>query len=124
MIKKCVVFFFCFLFLVSPFLIFELPIKIAYAGTPAGTITYSPTTNTVTVAGANSTHPAEFLDLWNSDKAGTLDNAARTAVATVDADAVALDYNLRPTDYYVSSSGWLRTKLNFDYALHSKRIHF
>lgn len=45
-------------------------VQISYAGTPAGTITYSGATDTITVVGANSSHPAEFLDLYNADVAG------------------------------------------------------
>lgn len=45
-------------------------VNFAAASTPAGTITYNAGTDTITVIGANSTHPAEFLDLYNADVAG------------------------------------------------------
>lgn len=45
-------------------------VEFAAASTPAGTITYDAPTNTITVIGANSSHPAEFLDLYNADVAG------------------------------------------------------
>lgn len=54
--------------LVSFCSVFYVPVVVA--GTPAGTITYSAVTDTITVVGANSSHPAEFLDLYNADLSG------------------------------------------------------
>lgn len=45
-------------------------VGVVFAGAPAGTITYNAGTDTITVIGANSTHPAEFLDLYNADVSG------------------------------------------------------
>lgn len=59
-------------FLIVLIIITLLPLLIrdSHASTPAGTITYSAGTDTITVIGANSSHPAEFLDLYNADVAG------------------------------------------------------
>lgn len=59
-----------FLALLVIFALFPVLLEKSYAGTPAGTITYSAGTDTITVIGANSSHPAEFLDLYNADVAG------------------------------------------------------
>lgn len=60
------------IFLVFLIIVTSLPLLIreSRASTPAGTITYSAGTDTISVVGANSTHPAEFLDLYNADVAG------------------------------------------------------
>lgn len=65
------------------------------------TYVYSSATNTITVTGGTSGSPITFNDLWTQDKAGTLTLESRTGVSTTDESPVALDYNLRPTDYYV-----------------------
>lgn len=59
-----------FLVLLIIVTLFPLLIRESRASTPAGTITYAAGTDTITVIGANSSHPAEFLDLYNADVAG------------------------------------------------------
>jgi hypothetical protein len=62
-----------------------------------GTISYNPTSNTITVSGFSKDGPANFEDLYNADKAGTLILTSRI-VQTADNNPVNLIVNLRPSD--------------------------
>lgn len=66
-----------------------------------GTWTFDHTTNVITVTGGTAVAPAGFVDAWNADKAGTLENVHARAITGADANPVAVDHALRPTDYYV-----------------------
>ena len=67
-------------------------------------ITYNPSQNRITVTEGTADSPDTFTDIYNADKAGTLDLITRTGVAGVDSSPVDNTYNLRP-----------RNKINFGY---------
>lgn len=64
-------------------------------------ITYSVSTNIITVTAYTSGTPCNFTDLYNADKAGTLSLHARTGITGVDGSQVAVDRAERPADYIV-----------------------
>jgi hypothetical protein len=55
-------------------------------------------TNVITAVGGTAGAPIGFVDLWNADKAGTLNLTSRTGINAVDGSPVSLTYNARPTD--------------------------
>jgi len=64
-------------------------------------ITYNVSDNKITVTGYSETTPANFDDIYNADKAGTLSLHARTGITGTDGSAVATDRAERPADYVV-----------------------
>ena len=66
-----------------------------------GTWTYVHTTNVITVTGGTAGAPCGFVDAWNADKAGTLENVHARNVVAADGADVAVDHAERPTDMNV-----------------------
>ena len=64
-------------------------------------ITYSVSTNIITVTAYTEAVPANFTDIYNADKAGTLSLHARTGITGTDGAGVAVDRAERPADYIV-----------------------
>ena len=64
-------------------------------------ISYTVSTNIITVTGYSEATPCNFTDLYNADKAGTLSLHARTGITVADGAAVAVDRAERPADYVV-----------------------
>jgi hypothetical protein len=67
-------------------------------------IAYSVSTNIATVTAYTEAVPANFTDIYNADKAGTLSLHARTGIAGTDGAGVAVDRAERPADYIVLGS--------------------
>jgi len=61
-------------------------------------ITYSPSSNLITVTGYSETTPCTFDDIYNADKAGTLVLIDRDGITATDTNPVDNTYNLRPAD--------------------------
>jgi hypothetical protein len=64
-------------------------------------ITYNAGTNIITVTAYTEAVPANFTDIYNADKAGTLSLHARTGITGTDGAGVAVDRAERPADYIV-----------------------
>ncbi len=58
-------------------------------------------TANIDIASYTSTTPATYQDIYDADKAGTLDLIQRTGITAADTTAVNNTFNLYPADYYV-----------------------
>lgn len=66
-----------------------------------GTITYDVVNNRMWAVGGTLQAPIGCIDLWNADKAGTLTLVNARNITGVDANPIAVNKALRPTDLYV-----------------------
>ena len=81
-------------------LLFFIPLIIPLS---SASISYDPSTNTITIigdatCGNSEANACSFEDIYNADKAGTLTLIDRDGITGVDIDPVNNTYNLRPAD--------------------------
>lgn len=85
-----------------PFIGVPMPSSLSSPASPAnGSITYDEGANVITVTGYSLRTPCTFKDVWNADKAGTLELVHARAITGADGAPVAVSHALRPKDYYV-----------------------